>query len=88
MREKDLPSIIGEIGFNYAEDEKRFSVVNNGCSRIVDLCGGIGDNGEPLITLSVALGNKVDDTISLSFDGGELIQKIIQAMVFGEDNSK
>ncbi|KKN29445.1 hypothetical protein LCGC14_0844100 [marine sediment metagenome] len=87
MREKDLPSIIAEIGFNYDEDKKRFSVVNEGHDRIVDLCGGIGDKGETIISISVVLGNKPDDTISLTFDGQELISKIVQAMVYGEDNS-
>ena len=85
--EKDLPEIISEVGFNYDDDKKEFSKYPNGTNRrIVDLCGGVSEDSSLVITLSLALGRKDDDTMSLTFDAEELLNKILKALVFGEES--
>ena len=85
----DLPELIGNVDFNYDEDRKEFCENPHGKERrLVDLCGGIDEDYSQRITLSFKLGRKSDDTISISFNATELINKIQQAVVFGEDSRK
>lgn len=85
--EIDLPSIIGEVEFNYDEDKKEFCINPHGANnRIVDIYGCIKEDGKLQLSLSFVLGRKDDDTISINFDGEELLKKIQQALIFGEDN--
>jgi len=89
MSEIDLPEIIGEIEFNYDEDKKEFCENPNGRNqRIVNIYGCVNEDGRLHLSLSCVLGRKKDDTISLSFDGEELLRKLQQALIFGEDNRK
>ena len=84
MSDRDLPTIEGEVDFNYDEDKKGFGLG----SRLVVISSNISEQGESKTTMSFVLGQKKDDDISVTFDTEELVQKIARAIAFGENYMK
>ncbi len=80
---KDLASIVGEVSFNYDDDDKEFGRGN----RIVNITGQVDEEGTALLVLSFNLGRKDDDDVCLVFEAGEFMQKFLRALVYGENFS-
>ncbi len=79
---KEYPDMIGSIDFNYDADKKEF---RGSMQRIVDLSACVNEDGIPKINISFELGRKEDDTVTLSIDAEEFMQKISRAMIYGEN---
>ena len=78
----DYPDMVGSIDFNYDNDKKEFGI---NLQRIVSISAYIDDEGIPKISISFELGRKEDDTVTLSIDAEEFMQKISKAMLYGEN---
>ncbi len=81
---KDLPSIVGKVSFDYDDDNKKFGQGD----RIVNITGQIDDEGTPVIILSFNLGRKEDNSVTLVIEADEFIKKFLMAMVYREDCSE
>ena len=79
---KDYLDMIGSIDFNYQDDKKEFGET---MQRIVGLSASVDEEGIPKINISFELGRKEDDTVTLSIDAEEFMQKISRAMIYGEN---
>ena len=82
---KEYPDMVGSIDFNYDDDKKEFGM---NMQRIVDISAYVDENGIPKIGISFELGRKEDDTVTLSIDAEEFMQKVSRAMIYGEDYEK
>lgn len=83
--QKDLPSMVGNVEFNYDVDKKEFGM---NTERKVDLFGQVDEQGTPVVSLSFELGRKEDDTVTITLEFEEFIQKMLRAMIFGENHSR
>ncbi len=76
--------MVGTVDFNYDADTKEFGMNTH---RKVDLFGMIDEQGTPIVSLSFDLGRKEDDSVTITLDFEEFIQKMLRAMIFGENHS-
>jgi hypothetical protein len=79
MASKDSPSIEAEIDFNYEDDRKEFS----GNPRNATLHASFDDDGQNRVSITFDLGRKQADSITLTFDSEEFVQKLVRAIANG-----
>lgn len=79
---KEYPDMVGGVDFNYHEDNKEFGTNSQ---RKITLSACVDEEGIPKISISFELGRKAEDTITLSFDTEEFMQKISRAIVYGDN---
>ena len=79
---KEYPNMVGSLDFNYDQDKKEFGM---NTQRKITLSACVDEDGMTKINISFELGRKEDDTVTLSVDTEEFMQKISRAMIYGEN---